>query len=93
MLSIGQGTDLAVEALHQAAQAYVGALLGQLRGKRLRVVGVLMVLGILAGQAPVTTHMAGGVREGSRYISEMARRRYRFVWNSRLSYTTLQSGL
>src|SRR5258707_8980924 len=92
MLSIPQSEPTVVE-LKEAASQYLEPLLSQLPEKRLRAVGVLMVLGILAGQSPLITHMARGVREGSRYITDMARRMYRFVWNGRLSYRTLQSGL
>jgi hypothetical protein len=37
--------------------------------------------------------MAGGVRDGSRYLLDIARRMYRFVWNRRLSSQQLQQGL
>jgi hypothetical protein len=82
-----------VAELTQAAEQYLEPMLRQLPEKRLRAVGVLMVLGILAGQSPLITRMARGVRDGSRYITDMARRIYRFVWNKRLSYETLQQGL
>ena len=91
MLSIPH--ELPAEELSQAAQCYLEPLLRQLPEKRLRAVGILMVLGILAGQSPLITQMARGVRDGSRYITDMARRLYRFVWNRRLTYQTLQSGL
>jgi hypothetical protein len=93
MISIAQNEPLPVEELTQAAKGYLEPMLRQLPEKRLRVVGVLMVLGILAGQSPLITHMARGVRDGSRYITEVARRIYRFVWNRRMSYRTLQQGL
>lgn len=79
--------------LTQAAEQYLEPMLRQLPEKRLRAVGVLMVLGILAGQSALITRMAVGVRDGSRYITDMARRIYRFVWNKRLGYETLQQGL
>src|SRR5579863_4836918 len=93
MISITQGTALPVEELERAAQGYLEPLLRQLPEKRLRAVGVLMVLGILGGQSPLITQMARGVREGSHYITEMARRMYRFIWNKRFSYVNLQEGL
>ena len=68
-------------------------LLRLLPDKRLREVGVLMVLGVLAGQSPVITQVARGIREGERYVLDMARRLYRFLWNKRLSSETLQVGL
>jgi hypothetical protein len=93
MLRITQNEAMPVEELSQAAQSYLEPLLSHVPDKRLRVVGVLMVLGILAGQSPLITHMAGGVRDGSRSITDRARRLYRFVWNGRLSYQLLPSGL
>jgi hypothetical protein len=93
MIRITQSERMPVDELSQAARSYLAPLLRQLPDKRLRVVGVLMVLGILAGQSPLITQIARGVRDGSQYIMDMARRLYRFVWNSRLSYQTLQSGL
>ena len=50
-------------------------------------------MGILAGHIPIITQMARGVRDGSRYLLDMARRMYRFVWNRRLSSSPLQEGL
>jgi hypothetical protein len=93
MLSIAQSEAMPVGELTEAAYQYLEPMLRQLPEKRLRAVGVLMVLGILAGQSPLITHMARGVRDGSRYITDVARRIYRFVWNRRLSYATLQQGL
>ena len=82
-----------VTELTRSAETFLGSLLRELPDKRLRVVGVLMVLGILAGQSPLITQMARGVREGSQYILDTARRLYRFIWNRRLSYQRLQTGL
>lgn len=93
MLSIPQRDGLPVAELTETAKQYLEPMLRHLPEKRLRAVGVLMVLGILAGQSPLITHMARGVRDGSQYITDMARRMYRFVWNGRLSYQTLQKGL
>lgn len=76
-----------------AARVFVGPLLRLLPDKRLREVAVLMVLGILAGQSPVITQIARGVREGDNFVLDMARRLYRFLWNKRLSAETLQAGL
>jgi hypothetical protein len=73
-------TRLPVAELKASAEAFLGPLLRELPDKRLRVVGVLMVLGILAGQSPLITQMARGVREGSQYVLDMARRMYRFIW-------------
>jgi len=83
--------SLPVAELKTSAEAFLGPLLRELPNKRLRSVGVLMVLGILAGQSPLITQMARGVREGSRYVLDMAR--YRIIWNKRLSYEGLQVGL
>ena len=96
MLRIPQENEasrLPVAELFKAARVFVGPLLRLLPDKRLREVGVLMVLGILGGQSPVITQIARGVREGERYVMDMARRLYRFVWNKRLSSETLQAGL
>ncbi len=93
MISIPHSEALPVTELTAAAQPYLEPMLRQLPEKRLRVVGVRMVLGILAGHSPLITHMGRGVRDGCRYISDTARRIYRFVWNRRLSYPLLQQGL
>jgi len=96
MLSITQDeriNRLPVDELRRSAESFVGPLLKEIPDKRLRVVGVMMVLGILAGQSPLITQMARGVREGSQYILDTARRLYRFIWNKRLSYQGLQVGL
>ncbi len=93
MTSIPQNEGLPVAELAEDAKQYLEPLLRELPEKRLRVVGVLMVLGILAGHSPIITQMARGVRDGSRYILDMARRMYRFVWNRRLSSAQIQQGL
>jgi hypothetical protein len=93
MLSIPYSEGLPVAELRESAAQYLESLLRQLPEKRLRAVSVLMVLGIWAGHSPLITHMARGVRDGSRYILDMARRIYRFVWNRRLSSSQLQQGL
>ncbi len=93
MLSIPQSDGLPVAELRESAEQYLEPLLRQVPEKRLRTVSVLMVLGIWAGHSPLITHMARGVRDGSRYILDMARRMYRFVWNRRLSSAQLQQGL
>lgn len=79
--------------LTESAEHYLEPLLRQLPEKRLRAVSVLMVLGILAGHSPLITRMARGVRDGSRYILDLAGRMYRFLWNRRLSSAQLQQGL
>jgi hypothetical protein len=96
MTSIPQDSEvsrLPIEELIAAARVFVAPLLRLLPDKRLREVGVLMVLGILAGQSPIITQIARGVREGENYVLDMARRLYRFLWNKRLSAETLQAGL
>ncbi len=96
MISIAQDETinrLPVTELKASAEGYLEPLLKEIPDKRLRVVGVLMVLGILAGQSPVITQMARGVRDGSQYVMDMARRLYRFIWNRRLSAADLQRGL
>lgn len=93
MTSIPQSDGLPVTELTESAEQYVEPVLRHLPEKRLRAVSVLMVLGILAGHSPIITHMARGVRDGSRYILDIARRMYRFVWNRRLSSSQLQQGL
>ena len=93
MTSIPQSEGLPVAELAEEAERYLEPLLRQLPEKRLRAVGVLMVLGILAGHSPIITQMARGVRDGSRYILDMARRMYRFVWNRRLSSCAVAAGL
>lgn len=93
MISIPQREGLPVAELTESAEQYLAPLLRQLPEKRLRAVSVLMVLGILAGHSPLITRMARGVRDGSRYILDMARRMYRFIWNRRLNSQQLQQGL
>src|SRR5947209_2713129 len=96
MISITQAAeigDLPVEELQAAVKTFAQPLLEKLPDQRLRVVGVLMILGIVTGQSPLITHMARGVREGSRSVSELARRIYRFVLNKRFSHQTMQAGL
>ena len=85
--------DLPVEELAAAVGTFMEPMLDRLPDKRLRVVGVLLILGILAGQSPVITHMAQGMRDGSTYVLGLARRFYRFIWNQRFSQQTLQAGL
>ena len=74
MLRLPQSEVLLVAALAAAAQGYLEPLLRQLPEKRLSAVGVLLVIGILAGQSRLSTHMARGVGDGSRNISDVARR-------------------
>jgi hypothetical protein len=96
MISIAQTEgigDLPIEELQAAVNTFAKPMLEKLPDQRLQVVGVLMILGIVTGQSPLITQMARGVREGSRYVTEMARRIYRFVWNKRFSHQTLQTGL
>ncbi len=96
MISITQEQamgDLPVEELAAAAGAFMEPLLDELPDKRLRAVGILMILGILAGQSPLITQMARGMRDGSGYVLSMARRFYRFIWNKRFSQDSLQAGL
>src|SRR5258707_1657794 len=85
--------DLPVEELAAAVGAFMGPMLDRLPDKRLREVGILMILGILAGQSPLITQMARGVRDGSVYVLGLARRFYRFIWNKRFSQHNLQAGL
>lgn len=93
MTSIPQNEGLPVAELADDAERYLEPLLRQLPEKRRRAVSVLMGLGILAGHSPIITQMARGVRDGSRYILDMARRLYRFVWNRRLNSSQVQQGL
>ncbi len=85
--------DLPVEELQAAVNTFASPMLERLPDQRLRMVGVLMILGIVAGQSPLITQMARGVRDGSRYVTAIARRLYRFIWNKRFSHQTLQAGL
>jgi hypothetical protein len=93
MISIPQEDTLPVRELKESAERFLQPLLRGLPEKRLRVVGVLMVLGMLAGQTPIIAGMARGVRGSSRYVTEVARRMYRFLWNPRCSSETLRGGL
>jgi hypothetical protein len=96
MLRIPQDREesrLPVAELVGEARAFLEPILRLLLEKRLREVGIMMVLGILAGQSPVITQIARGVRGGSEYVMDTARRLYRFVWNKRLSVQMLQAGL
>jgi len=96
MVSIPQESEvrrLPIAELIRAAQVFIAPLLRLLPDKRLREVAVLMVLGVLAGQSPVITQIARGVRGGSEYVMDTARRLYRFVWNKRLNSQMLQTGL
>jgi hypothetical protein len=96
MLRIAQSEgigDLPVEELESAVSTFMEPVLDRLPDKRLRAVGVLLMLGILAGQSPVITHMAQGMRDGSEYVIGLARRFYRFIWNQRFTAHSLQAGL
>ena len=59
--------ELPIAELEVAVNRFMEPVLKRLPDKRLRVVGVLMILGILAGQSPLITEMARGVRDGSEY--------------------------
>lgn len=85
--------DLPVAELEGAVRAFMEPVLKRLPDKRLRVVGVLMILGILGGQSPLITQMARGMRDGSAYVLGLARRFYRFIWNKHFSQDSLQAGL
>jgi hypothetical protein len=64
MISIAQDEkidSLPVAELKRSAETFLAPLLREIPDKRLRVVGVLMVLGILGGQSPLITQMARGV--------------------------------
>ena len=96
MINITQGTgigELPIGELEGAVRVFMEPVLKRLPDKRLRVVGVLMIVGILAGQSPLITEMARGVRDGSEYMLGLARRLYRFIWNQRFNHTHLQTGL
>ena len=96
MISITQTTSAAqlpVEELQTDIETYLEPVLAQLPDKRLKVVSVLMILGILAGQSPLMMQMARGMRDGSEYVTGLARRMYRFIWNRRFTSQALQAGL
>lgn len=93
MQSRPQRDGLPVAELAEDAERYLEPLWRQLREKRLGTAGGRMGLGMLAGHSPIITQMARGVRDGRRYMLDMARRMYRFVWNRRLSAAPLPPGL
>src|SRR5260370_35930949 len=74
MIRITQSEAMPAEELRQAAQSYLAPLLSQVPDKRLRGVGGLMVLGILAGQRRLIRHMGSGRRRVRQYITHMAPR-------------------
>lgn len=57
---------LLVGEMYEAAAGYLRPLLERLPDKRLKAVGVLMVLGIIASQSPLISQIVCGVREGMR---------------------------
>ena len=85
--------DLPVEELETAVSTFMEPMLKRLPDKRLRAIGMLMILGILGRQSTLITQMARGMRDGSEYVLSLARRFYRFIWNQRFSQQTLQAGL
>lgn len=85
--------DLPVKELEAAVRTFMEPILNRLPDKRLRAVGILLILGILGRQSALITQMARGMRDGSDYVLSLARRFYRFIWNQRFSQQTLQAGL
>ncbi len=82
MISITQQQEMGnvpVEELAAAAGALRGPRLDRLPDKRLREVGLVMILGRLAGQSRLIRQMARGMREGSGDVLGRARGFYRFI--------------
>ena len=65
-----------LKELQTDVETYLEPVLTRLPDKRLKVVGVLMILGILAGQSPLIMQMARGMRDGREYVTAVARRMY-----------------
>ena len=72
---------------------FLEPVLRHLPEKRLEKVGKLAVQGILGGQSPLVTQMARGVAREEKTVWPMAKRLYRFMWNSRFSHRDLLKGL
>ena len=84
---------LPIGKLLETIETHVEPFLELMPDKRLRVVGVQMVLGILGSQTPVITEMAGSnsKREGSTWA--LAKRIYRLVHNRRVKTDDFYEGL
>jgi hypothetical protein len=85
--------NLPVKELMDTLGVFLEPVLVHLPEKRLREVGRLTVQGIIGGQSPLVTQMARGVMREAETIRPMARRMYRFVWNTRFSHRDLLKGL
>jgi len=84
---------LPVAELTTTLDMFLEPVLRHLPEKRLEEVGKLAVQGILGGQSPLVTQMARGVAHEEETICPMAKRLYRFLWNSRFSHRDLLKGL
>jgi hypothetical protein len=90
----GEAIDnLPVRELEEALDRFLEPVTRQLPEKRLRRVGKLAIQGIIAGQSPVVTRMASGLKQDKRSLWSLAKRLYRFLWNTRFNHQTLQKGL
>jgi hypothetical protein len=76
-----------------AQHRFLQPMLVRLPEKRLRKVAVLAIRGILASHSPLVTRMARGLVRYQRCERPMARRFYRFLWNTRFSYRDLLEAL
>ena len=76
--------NLPVAELEKELEVFLEPVTMQLPEERLRRVGKLAVQGIIAGQSPMVTQMARGVVREGETIWPMAKRLYRFIWNSSL---------
>lgn len=84
---------LPVSELRTTLNTFLEPVLTQLPEKRLREVGKLVIQGILGSQSPIVTQMARAVTREEETTWPMAKRFYRFVWNSRFSHRNLLKGL
>jgi hypothetical protein len=85
--------NLPMAELGETLSRFLRPVTKQVPEKRLRKVARLAVQGVIAGQSPLVTKMAGGLVREEETIRPMARRLYRFMWNGRFSHRELLKGL
>jgi hypothetical protein len=85
--------NLPMTELSEALNTFLEPVCEHLPEKRLREVVKLAVQGVISGQSPLVTQMARGVAREDETIWPMAKRLYRFVWNTRFSHRDLMKGV